>query len=435
MQLAGAIGRWRHETSFLYHHHAPRPTIILIDLPMELSYFVHNLDSFSLLALLPRHYTIRQDTMPPKMAPPGKPASNKMRAKIAALKESNPEFIERMRGDVTQESKFFDRGAPGTVARHTRTRANFRLFCEETLDLTEETDMYELDTIIERTCSFIETMALLAEGRLAQKVKAGTLYQLRQAMEWWIVAYIPEFHTIREKFFTLVNRHIHLLAFKESLSVETRAKNNLGEQELELFYNYIMEQKRRVNSFKQHYVGWVISFITAARPGSFTVTQGYNKGAPIGGSISAQLPPRKESHTLRWKDIEFRRMNNGKIACLLTFRFSKGHQDPHKRTYVHARRQFFFAPKQNNIHLDLSALLFALAYERGLFTKTLDELLTGNELMIAIKPEIAEQAVMVGADTRGAYFPSALASTSANNALCLQETLLHLWICNTVVST
>lgn len=51
-------------------------------------------------------------------------------------------------------------------------------------------------------------------------------------------------------------------------------------------------------------------YLTGIRPGSFTVSKGYEKGAPLGdGSMH-----RTEDETLRWSDVEFRRTERGLVV-------------------------------------------------------------------------------------------------------------------------
>jgi hypothetical protein len=160
----------------------------------------------------------------------------------------------------------------------------------------------------------------------------------------------PSFSSFKTEFHTRVSRHIHLIAVTQQLSTEHRPKNNLGEFELRMFLDQIKLEQKRVHNLKQHYVAWVLAFITGARPGSFTVASRYRKGSSMGGAASEHVPRRSESHTLRWSDIDFHRMQQG-IACNLTFRFNKGHQDPYKlqNAYVEGRREWFFHPKQQDL--------------------------------------------------------------------------------------
>lgn len=288
-----------------------------------------------------------------------------------------------------------------TVARAQRARDNYKTFCETFYDETDEHDMYAADKLIDRVCRFLEGMALMTQGRLQEKVKVSTLMQCRQALEWWIKEFTPTFSTFQLLFETRTTRHIHMVAVKQNLSTEFREKNNLGEFELGMFYNQIMlEEHKRIDNFKQHYTAWVLSFITGARPGSFTVSPYYRKGAPLGGAVSDSMPARAESHTLRWSDITFERMKNG-IACRLTFRFLKGYQHPYRAQYVMGSREWFFPPKKTQLHLDVSLLLFLLAVERGLFKGSWEEILSGSDHIIKKNKDVDRQAVFVSADTNG----------------------------------
>jgi hypothetical protein len=236
---------------------------------------------------------------------------------------------------------------------------------------------------------------------LADKVKIGTLYDLKAAIQWWAIVLIPGFSVIADVFHTRVSRHIHMTAADLKLPTEVRAKNILTDSELELFFAQIMRETQRVASWKQTYVACVLAYITAARPGSFLVTKGYSQGAPMGGAGGVGLH-RAESHTLRWKDIEWIRELNG-IAANITFRFAKGHQDRYHKTYINSKRDMFLAPKCARLFLDLSLLLFGLAVERGLFIEPLDQLLNGNDFYPKLDRAIGEQAVFAALDTNSKF--------------------------------
>jgi hypothetical protein len=71
------------------------------------------------------------------------------------------------------EAMFYDHGAPSTVDRRQRARANFKSFCEMFYGETEERDMYAATTLIDRVCRFIEGMARASSGILQAKVSSG----------------------------------------------------------------------------------------------------------------------------------------------------------------------------------------------------------------------------------------------------------------------
>ncbi|KAE8842371.1 hypothetical protein PTNB73_00426 [Pyrenophora teres f. teres] len=328
------------------------------------------------------------------------PVSKKSIARFAALAQ-NTDLVAHLQTPA-DESRLYDNSAPSTVARRARVRANYEKFCEVVFGESSVQAMYHVDTIIDHTCRFVEGWASMSVGILAAKIKIGTLYQQKEGLEWWIKELTPTFSTIAALWQSRVSRHIHLVAIQQELSTANRTKNNLGEAEIGLFFDRVMQEVSGVAVWKQHYLAWAIAFITGARPGSFTVTKGYERGAVIGGAASeaVQLPTRKESHTLRIKDLEFSRHKDG-IACTVTFRYSKGHQDPYRVTYVHAERKMFFPPKKHRLHLDLSLLLFAEAYARGYFVDSLEDLLYGDNRYFKTVSEIGEQAVLVAADTEG----------------------------------
>lgn len=74
--------------------------------------------------------------------------------------------------------------------------------------------------------------------------------------------------------------------------------------------------------------------------------------------MSESMPTRAESHTLRWSDVKFEKFEQ-QNACVVTFRFLKGHEDQNQQGNVQGSREFFFAPKQERLHLALGALLYA----------------------------------------------------------------------------
>jgi len=335
--------------------------------------------------------------MAPTLPPPER-ASKKIKQAFLDLK-ADDDFNARAQQPST-ESMFYDHSAPGTVNRRLRARANFHQFCEVLFDEHVEKDMYARDTLIDRVCHFLEGMAKASNGMLQEKIQMRTLVSIRQSLQWWIKVLTPGFSEIADEFDARVSRHIHYIAVKQQLSTEHRDKNNLGELELEMFLDQIKLEHRRVANLKQHYVAWVLAFMTGSRPGSFTVSSRYRKGAPMGGAAAGAVPTRSESHTLRWSDIDFFRMPQG-IACNLKFRFTKGHQDVHAKEYVLGKREWLFIPKNKDTYLDLSVLMFLLAYERGLFQDPIHVLLGGENRKIGKDPDVNKQAVFVSANTEG----------------------------------
>jgi hypothetical protein len=95
-----------------------------------------------------------------------------------------------------------------------------------------------------------------------------------------------------------------------------------------------------------------------------------------------------------WYDLKFVRMEIG-IAVRIKFRFHKGYRNPHKeKQAVDASRTFTLLPTRGErFEFDLSLILFALAYERGLFVGTLEEVLAGDEEEIPVVSRVNQQPV------------------------------------------
>jgi hypothetical protein len=133
-------------------------------------------------------------------------------------------------------------------------------------------------------------MAELATGRLGDKVKTGSLWQLKHGLYWWASSLLPDFNLIWQKWHEEVSRHIHYVGVKYELGITTYRKNNLSDPELALIFRFIMEQDYGVANLKQHWAAMLITWITAARPGSFTVSKGYRKGTSLGTAIPPPPP-------------------------------------------------------------------------------------------------------------------------------------------------
>ena len=179
----------------------------------------------------------------------------------------------------------------------------------------------------------------------------------KYSLRFWVDRYTLDFESIQTEYDCRVLRHIHMVAVEQDLPTGSREKNELGGFELGLMYMEAMALQEGVLQTKQHYLAWVLAYITGARPGTFTVGTGYHKGAPLGGAMSHTMPTRAVSHTLRWADIKFEKLEQ-EYCCILTFCFLKGSHDKYKEDNLDGSREFFFAPKQERLHLDLSALLF-----------------------------------------------------------------------------
>lgn len=126
-------------------------------------------------------------------------------------------------------------------------------------------------------------------------------------------------------------QHIHLLSRQMKLATSHRHKSFLGSSELHLLFRNLLKLQFGVENARQHYVAWVMSYMTSVRPGSITVAPGYEKGAPLG----AEGLVRDEDATLRWKDCRFVQLDGiSGIAVQITFRYLKGHMNPYNRQIV-----------------------------------------------------------------------------------------------------
>jgi hypothetical protein len=209
-----------------------------------------------------------------------------------------------------------------------------------------------------------------------------------------------------------VSDHVLFVAKDMELSTSHWAKNNLGDTELALIFQEIMQQSTGVANSKQHYAAMLLAWTTSARPGSFTVGRGYAKGDPTG--IPGKTIP--EDETLRWEDVEWIRTEEG-IAAKLTMKYTKGYRNPHANcTLRDASRSFTFLPTRGcRFEFDLALILFGLAFTRGLFVGGLEDILNSDTLYIRTRPEIAAQAILVSSNQSGSINPDKPMLESALN--------------------
>jgi hypothetical protein len=85
---------------------------------------------------------------------------------------------------------------------------------------------------------------------------------------------------------------------------------------------------------------------------------------------------REISEALRWSHVEFIKMKGG-IAVRVTFWYHKGYRNPNNGAkYDNRERTFLFLPSRaGQLEFDLPIILFGIAYQRGLFRCTLEEML------------------------------------------------------------
>jgi hypothetical protein len=134
-----------------------------------------------------------------------------------------------------------------------------------------------------------------------EKPKIGILTQRKDNLYWWALRFIPDFIRIFQTWDTQTYSHIHFLAIKNSLRTTSLEKHNLTDIELELFWNYT-KSKRDAN-LQQHYLAYLLSYITSIRPGSISLGDGYEKDTARGI---------ERDQTMRWSDIDFFNTTDGR---------------------------------------------------------------------------------------------------------------------------
>ncbi|KAK4569751.1 hypothetical protein LTR86_002720 [Recurvomyces mirabilis] len=276
-------------------------------------------------------------------APPAKKATSRISAGFNKLAQ-DIDALAKIRENAA-ESVWFDKGAPGTRKRREAARANFEL------------------------------------TKSHRKVFIGGETDSSTSPQSSLVS------------------HIHLLGLKHGLEGSHRVKNNLGRAEIKMFFRQLLEQSQQVENWQQNFVVWVLIYMTSVRPGSVTVSPGYEQGASLGASGLT----RPTDETLRWSDLTFMRHDDfAGIAITVTFKYIKNQRNPYNKKIVQAAKKFTFLPaKGSDYEFDLSALFVGLAFSRGLFDKkyrTVQDLHHGNEMFLQLNPPIAKQAVFVQAE-------------------------------------
>jgi hypothetical protein len=194
------------------------------------------------------------------------------------------------------------------------------------IDSTDPSSVWNIEIILQRSKEYVSGIFSYAVGRIKDKVKAGQLYQAKEAIYWWAVRFIPDFPAIFPQWNREIMALIQLTAVSEDLSVAFRPKNDLGDLELAMFYSTIRRETVGVDNWQQHFVAWMLSYITAARPGSFTVGPGYEKGASLGLQQTTKV--RAEDETLRWQHCQWFYTGDS-IGVPVRFYFIKGYRNPH----------------------------------------------------------------------------------------------------------
>ncbi|TGO15992.1 hypothetical protein BTUL_0033g00300 [Botrytis tulipae] len=252
--------------------------------------------------------------------------------KLAENEDVMKEILEQCKA-----SMFFDKGARKTKARREATRGEFEL----NHNYLEQRDVQHVKQYLGFTIL-----------QISDKPKAGVLYQRMHGLYWWAIRFILGFLNDYGVWHSIITDHIAWLAVHHGLATENRQKNNPGDTELEVMYNYSIKQAD--SNLLQHYFAYLVTFITSVRPGSITVCPNYEANKEKGILID---------ETLIWSDVEFY-----VSLCEYFFRFVKGYRDPHGKSRFDPHRTFTFLPiKTTRYHLDVAFVLTGLAFQRRLF--------------------------------------------------------------------
>ncbi|OAG05100.1 uncharacterized protein CC84DRAFT_1260348 [Paraphaeosphaeria sporulosa] len=332
-------------------------------------------------------------------APPRAKLSANDKRKWDRLK-ADSEKVKELRAAV-QASEFYDYSSPTVVDSRARARARFEEYVEEQFNVSDIEGIWNSATITDRTKEWLGALAASQTGTIEAKMKASTLWIAKQAIYWWCTRFILDFSTVFHAWHNKTSAHIHYIAVTEGLGTTFLEKNNLSDVELSLFFQHIMRQSYGVQNYKQHYVAMLLAWTTSARPGTFTVSKRYHKGARTGieGTV------REVAQTLYWKDVAFRRLEDGDIAVRVTLRYHKGYRNPHATgAHFDPSKTFTFLPTLGSrFEFDLALMLTGLAWNRGLFVgyQSLEAVLDGEEEFLRTNAEIEEQAVFVQATRAG----------------------------------
>ncbi|CAN9084703.1 unnamed protein product [Alternaria alternata] len=317
--------------------------------------------------------------------PPAKKVSDRVHLGFAAL-AANEKKMAAVRKNA-EDSKYFDGSAPKTRKRREQVRAYFEAFVKSCYGETDVDQIWNSQMFTARTKQFLEGVTNITQGRFEENIKASTLWGYKHSIYWWAAVLVEDFHLLWQKWHTEVTRHIHQLSVQESLSTRSWKKNNLSDCELVLIFDYICNQRYGLDNLKQHWAALLLVWLTAVRPASFTVGQGYAKGEPLG--VSGRF--RELSATLRWSDSNSR--------C----------------TFADLVPDNSFLPSTNErLEFDLALILLGIACQRGLFVQTLEVFVQADQAgnlhpdkempSSALNPKLQQLCTGVGLLERNTYY-------------------------------
>jgi hypothetical protein len=108
------------------------------------------------------------------------------------------------------------------------------------------------------------------------------------------------------------------------------------------------------------------------RPMSYLAS--YEFMPATGGYSAAERRTLREIGPLRWQHVAFY-IHAESVAADITFHHIKGNQSPKLATTEQTRTYTLWPVRGDRLHLDVAAVLFAVAYARGLFVHTMDNVM------------------------------------------------------------
>ncbi|KAJ8116781.1 hypothetical protein OPT61_g1866 [Boeremia exigua] len=301
--------------------------------------------------------------------PSGVPPTSKVSSKRAAKWDAVIKDAAKMAAidKMIRTSKYYDPSVSRTRKRRAMVRGDFELACETLYRITKHKEIWVKDEIIERQMNYLALYAEVAVGMLGDKIKANTMYEVKNALYWWNYHFVQGFSTIFHKWHVKMMYFIHQIATTKSLTTVSLQKNFLSSNELLMLFGAVMNTTSGVDDWKQHYAAWLLIWRTGARPGLIAVADGYSAEDVLSdGSL------RRYDETLRWNDVTWLKNKGGQLSFRLKLRL---HRDPYttNHTGVEAERTFLYVPiKSGPLALDLTLILLGIAVNRGLFPGELD---------------------------------------------------------------
>jgi hypothetical protein len=376
--------------------------------------------------------------------PPPKPGRNQP-PPVKEKKTRHTLNIERLVADkeALEENRqaaegllFFDWQSEAVRKRRENHRQAWERFMKAMLEKDNPTneEMYNMDNVIEFTNRFLLGIAKYAKGNIGDKPKAGVLFQMKDSLYWWFIRFMPTFVSIFGLWHHEAVGAIHRAALMFNFETGWREKKDLTTAELQLFWQHIQTLKIGRQNWHQHFIAWLLTLVTSARPGSYTVCPGYEKGSRIAKGFF-----RTEDETLRWSDCVFTRHEDsegGGISVTITFRYLKGFRVSHQQKQLSGIRVFRILPLSNNqYHIDLALHILALAFSRGLFPfQSVEELFASRLRTVPQVPEVSRLPVFVKSNQAGELSSEPMHESALNPKLREMCTMVGLLARNSMYS-